>query len=97
LRRKGENHVGYPQLPSYLSRENIGPWHIFLQQVEQVAPLLDQSLQPWVDTLRHPKRSLIVDVPIRLDNGGWRTSRATACITTPRAGRARAASASIRT
>ena len=58
-----------PQLPSYLSRENIGPWHIFLQQVEQVAPLLDQSLQPWVDTLRHPKRSLIVDVPIRLDNG----------------------------
>src|SRR5574343_1135848 len=58
-----------PQLPSYLSRENIGPWHIFLQQVEQVAPLLDQSLQHWVDTLRHPKRSLIVDVPIRLDNG----------------------------
>jgi glutamate dehydrogenase (NAD(P)+) len=58
-----------PQLPSYLSRENIGPWHIFLQQVEQVASLLDKSLLPWVDTLRHPKRSLIVDVPIRRDNG----------------------------
>ena len=28
-----------PQLPSYLSKENIGPWHIYLQQVEQVAPL----------------------------------------------------------
>ena len=58
-----------PQLPSYLSKENIGPWHIYLQQVEQVAPLLDKSLLPWVDTLRRPKRSLIVDVPIRLDNG----------------------------
>ncbi|MFZ2973043.1 MAG: Glu/Leu/Phe/Val dehydrogenase [Ferribacterium limneticum] len=58
-----------PQLPSYLSKENLGPWHIYLQQVEQVAPLLDKSLQPWVDTLRRPKRSLIVDVPIRLDNG----------------------------
>lgn len=57
------------ELPSYISSENIGPWHIFLQQVDQVAPLLDKSLQPWVDTLRRPKRSLIVDVPIRLDNG----------------------------
>ena len=58
-----------PQLPSYISRENIGPWQIFLQQVEQVAPLLDKSLWPWVETLRRPKRSLIVDVPIRRDNG----------------------------
>ncbi|UCV29922.1 Glu/Leu/Phe/Val family dehydrogenase [Ferribacterium limneticum] len=58
-----------PQLPSYISRENIGPWQIFLQQVEQVAPLLDKALWPWVETLRRPKRSLIVDVPIRRDNG----------------------------
>jgi len=58
-----------PQLPSYISSENLGPWHIFLQQVEQVAPLLDKALWPWVETLRRPKRSLIVDVPIRLDNG----------------------------
>jgi glutamate dehydrogenase (NAD(P)+) len=58
-----------PQLPSYLSKENIGPWHIYLEQVEQVAPLLDKSLWPWVETLRRPKRSLIVDVPIRRDNG----------------------------
>ncbi|MBS1145117.1 MAG: Glu/Leu/Phe/Val dehydrogenase [Proteobacteria bacterium] len=56
-------------LPSYLSKENIGPWHIYLQQVEQVAPLLDKTLWPWVETLRRPKRSLIVDVPIRRDNG----------------------------
>lgn len=58
-----------PQLPSYISRENVGPWHIFLQQVEKVAPLLDPALWPWIETLRRPKRSLIVDVPIRLDNG----------------------------
>jgi len=58
-----------PQLPSYISSENLGPWHIYLQQVEQVAPLLDKSLWPWIETLRRPKRSLIVDVPIRRDNG----------------------------
>ncbi len=57
------------QLPSYISSENLGPWRIFLHQVEQVAPLLESHLQPWVDTLRRPKRSLIVDVPIRLDSG----------------------------
>lgn len=61
--------MNQPVLPSYLSSENIGPWHIYLQQVEQVAPLLEKSLQPWVETLRRPKRSLIVDLPIRLDNG----------------------------
>jgi glutamate dehydrogenase (NAD(P)+) len=58
-----------PHLPSYISSENLGPWHIYLQQVEQVAPLLDKSLWPWVETLRRPKRSLIVDVPIRRDSG----------------------------
>jgi glutamate dehydrogenase (NAD(P)+) len=58
-----------PCLPSYISGENVGPWHIYLHQVEQVAPLLDASLRPWVETLRRPKRSLIVDVPIRLDSG----------------------------
>jgi len=58
-----------PHLPSYISAENVGPWHIYLHQVDQVAPLLDKSLWPWVETLRRPKRALIVDVPIRLDNG----------------------------
>ena len=61
--------MNQPQLPSYISSENIGPWHMFLHQVEQVAPLLEKSLWPWVETLRRPKRSLIVDVPIHLDNG----------------------------
>jgi glutamate dehydrogenase (NAD(P)+) len=56
-------------LPSYISAENIGPWRIFLHQVEQVAPMLEPGLRNWVETLRRPKRSLIVDVPVRLDNG----------------------------
>ena len=57
------------RLPSYISGENLGPWQVFLRQIEQVAPLLDRGLQPWIETLRRPKRSLIVDVPIRLDSG----------------------------
>ena len=65
---KGET-MTQTELPSYISSENIGPWRIFLHQIEQVAPLVEPALQPWVETLRRPKRSLIVDVPIRLDNG----------------------------
>jgi glutamate dehydrogenase (NAD(P)+) len=56
-------------LPSYLSRENVGPWETYLEQVERVAPHLDRALMPWIETLRRPKRSLIVDVPIKLDSG----------------------------
>ncbi|MBI4989858.1 MAG: Glu/Leu/Phe/Val dehydrogenase [Rhodocyclales bacterium] len=56
-------------LPSYLSRENVGPWETYLDQVERVAPHLDKPLIPWIETLRRPKRSLIVDVPIKLDSG----------------------------
>ncbi|MCZ7656072.1 MAG: hypothetical protein M5R42_20135 [Rhodocyclaceae bacterium] len=56
-------------LPSHLSRENVGSWETYLEQVERVAPHLDRALLPWIETLRRPKRSLIVDVPIKLDNG----------------------------
>ncbi|MCC6657143.1 MAG: Glu/Leu/Phe/Val dehydrogenase [Rhodocyclaceae bacterium] len=56
-------------LPSYLSCENAGAWENYLDQVERVAPHLDKALIPWIETLRRPKRSLIVDVPIRLDSG----------------------------
>jgi glutamate dehydrogenase (NAD(P)+) len=37
-------------------------------QIERVAPYLG-SLARWVETLRRPKRVLIVDVPIELDDG----------------------------
>jgi glutamate dehydrogenase (NAD(P)+) len=55
-------------LPSYLDPQNLGPWGIYLQQVDRVTPYLG-NLARWVDTLKRPKRSLVVDVPILLDDG----------------------------
>ena len=55
-------------LPSYLDPEHLGPWGIYLQQVDRVTPYLG-ALSRWVETLKRPKRILIVDVPIELDNG----------------------------
>ena len=55
-------------IPSYLNSTELGPWGIFLQQVDRVAPHLGH-LQRWVETLKHPKRILVVDVPIEMDNG----------------------------
>jgi glutamate dehydrogenase (NAD(P)+) len=55
-------------LPSYLDPQHLGPWGIYLQQVDRVTPYLG-SLARWVDTLKRPKRTLIVDVPIHLDDG----------------------------
>ncbi len=55
-------------LPSYLNPEHLGPWGIYLQQVDRVTPYLG-SLSRWIETLKRPKRALIVDVPIELDNG----------------------------
>jgi len=57
------------KIPSYLSRETLGPWETYLVQIDRVEPHLERELLPWVETLTRPKRSLIVDVPIRLDNG----------------------------
>ena len=58
-------------LPSYLQADKLGPWGIYLQQVDRVEPYLGH-LARWVDTLRRPKRALIVDVPIHMDNGSIR-------------------------
>jgi glutamate dehydrogenase (NAD(P)+) len=55
-------------VPSYLHADHLGPWGIYLQQVDRVIPYLG-SLSRWADTLKRPKRALIVDVPIHLDNG----------------------------
>lgn len=56
-------------IPSYLSKDHLGPWETYLKQIENVAPFLDENLQPWIETLRRPKRILVVDVPIKLDSG----------------------------
>nr|WP_315227892.1 Glu/Leu/Phe/Val dehydrogenase [uncultured Limnohabitans sp.] len=55
-------------LPSYLDPQQLGPWGIYLEQIDRVTPYLG-SLSRWVETLKRPKRMLIVDVPIELDNG----------------------------
>ncbi|AJC21109.1 Glu/Leu/Phe/Val family dehydrogenase [Pandoraea pulmonicola] len=55
-------------LPSYLQADDLGPWGNYLQQVDRVTPYLG-SLSRWVETLKRPKRILIVDCPIELDNG----------------------------
>ncbi|MFM1990678.1 MAG: hypothetical protein RJA99_3635 [Pseudomonadota bacterium] len=45
-----------------------GPWATYLDQVERVRPYLG-PLEKWVETLKRPKRCLVVDVPIELDDG----------------------------
>ena len=55
-------------LPSYLQADNLGAWGNYLQQVDRVIPHLG-SLARWAETLKRPKRVLIVDVPIHMDNG----------------------------
>ena len=63
-----QQNLNLHDLPSYLDPNNLGPWGIFLEQVERVTPYLGK-LAYWVDTLKRPKRILIVDVPIHLDDG----------------------------
>ncbi|MDB5801198.1 MAG: glutamate dehydrogenase [Rhodocyclales bacterium] len=53
---------------SYVSPQADSPWGTFLAQVDNVVPHLGH-LSRWVETLKHPKRCLIVDIPIELDNG----------------------------
>jgi glutamate dehydrogenase (NAD(P)+) len=55
-------------LPSYLHKDDLGPWGNYLRQVDRVAPYLGAQSR-WIETLKRPKRILIVDVPIELDNG----------------------------
>lgn len=59
---------GAHALPSYLQADHLGPWGIFLQQVDRVEPYLG-NLARWVETLKRPKRILVVDVPIHMDDG----------------------------
>ena len=56
-------------LPSYLRPSNdAGPWGVYMQQIDRVTPYLGE-LTYWVDTLKRPKRVLIVDVPVKMDDG----------------------------
>lgn len=53
---------------SYVPQDDLGAWGVFLEQVDRVTPYLG-DLAFWAETLKHPKRVLVVDVPIRLDGG----------------------------
>lgn len=53
---------------SFVSPTRNSPWGTYLSQIDAVEPYLGQ-LARWVETLRRPKRALIVDIPIELDNG----------------------------
>ncbi|MBT9500977.1 MAG: Glu/Leu/Phe/Val dehydrogenase [Burkholderiaceae bacterium] len=53
---------------SFVSPTRNSPWGTYLSQIDAVEPYLGH-LARWVETLRRPKRALIVDVPIELDNG----------------------------
>ncbi len=63
-----QSAVTSQSIPSYLHSDDLGPWGNYLRQVDRVAPYLG-SLSRWLETLKRPKRILIVDVPIELDNG----------------------------
>ena len=56
---------------SYVSEGSKTAWSTYLQQIDRVAPYLG-DLSRWVDTLRHPKRALIVDIPLQMDDGSIR-------------------------
>ncbi|WP_428503907.1 Glu/Leu/Phe/Val family dehydrogenase [Roseateles sp.] len=53
---------------SFVAPTRNSPWGTYLSQIDAVEPYLGH-LARWVETLRRPKRALIVDVPIELDNG----------------------------
>lgn len=54
--------------PSFLTADRLGPWAIYLEQIKRVQPHLGK-LGEFAETLARPKRILIVDVPIRMDDG----------------------------
>ena len=60
--------AGPHPLPSYLNADELGPWGNYLEQVDRVIPHLGH-LSRWAETLKRPKRILIVDVPIQMDDG----------------------------
>ncbi|MBO9650952.1 MAG: Glu/Leu/Phe/Val dehydrogenase, partial [Variovorax sp.] len=53
---------------SYVHPSSTSPWGTYLSQVDRVVPYLGH-LGRWAETLKRPKRALIVDVPIEMDDG----------------------------
>jgi glutamate dehydrogenase (NAD(P)+) len=53
---------------SYVTSHPDSPWSSYLMQVDRVVPYLGK-LARWSETLKRPKRTLIVDIPIEMDDG----------------------------
>ncbi len=53
---------------SYVHPSPDSPWGTYLTQIDRVIPHLG-PLARWAETLKRPKRVLIVDVPIEMDDG----------------------------
>jgi glutamate dehydrogenase (NAD(P)+) len=53
---------------SYITPGPTSPWHTYLSQIDRVMPYLG-TLARFGETLKRPKRALIVDVPIEMDDG----------------------------
>lgn len=53
---------------SYLPASSTGPWANYLKQIDRVEPYLG-PLSRWSETLLRPKRVMMVDVPIKRDDG----------------------------
>ena len=53
---------------SFLDPAKPQPWATFIEQIDRVAPHMGE-LGYWLETLKHPKRILNVDIPIRRDDG----------------------------
>jgi len=53
---------------SYVGPHASHAWATYLVQVDRVLPYLG-DLSRWVDILRRPRRTLIVDVPLEMDDG----------------------------
>jgi glutamate dehydrogenase (NAD(P)+) len=56
---------------SFVQSSPVTPWNTYLAQVDRVVPYLGK-LSRFAETLKHPKRALIVDIPIEMDDGGVR-------------------------
>jgi len=57
-----------PQPLSFVHPTPHSPWGTYLAQVDRVVPYLGH-LARWAETLKRPKRALIVDIPIEMDDG----------------------------
>ena len=53
---------------SYVSPTENSAWGTYLSQIDRVTPHIGK-LSRWIETLKHPKRTLIVDVPMEMDDG----------------------------